>query len=487
MPPPPLPFAPRNNQLPPARVSGLHPDRQPPTNRLQETDDSQAHPMGANDSGAMNDHGHEVEYPFMSDEEIATMSAKSDEAMAEILRISKPFLETGSSIQDPSPMALSPALIEELGLGFLFPQQAGGELQEDWNKDKMPKPAQTMQAGKQRAPTLSEKQRGKRKECDDGNEHFQDVQLDVEKHERRPRKQVKSVHHAMPNPALKMQAGIVVQQRTPMLSGKQGTKRKEYDDGNEYFQDVQIDVEKHERRPKKQVKSVHHATLRNNNEAQYHEKTYIHHPQQHYTPSTNNHAQHHDTTYISQPQQHYTPPTGASEVEYSHGKAFGGPALQVAPSARSPWSASVEDANPYEEQSRTMIGQNFNQITRPLNPQQYTARPLEAEFPTLEPSVGPAYIPTPMPAAQPSEYQLLGFPPSGPAQTSSYGNMQAGQTVWHPSPMPPQMQNWQPLNPQLAATHPRSRANGGQGREPLGMIGNNHGYHPYATSKNGNA
>lgn len=488
MPPPPFPSAPRSRQLPPARVSGLHPDRQPPTYRLQKIDDSQAHTMGVDSSGTATDHEHELEHPFMSDQELAMMSAKSDEAMAEIYRLCEPLLGPPSSIQASPAMALSPALIEELGLGFLF-QQADGELQGNWTENQMPNPAQTMEARnapQKPPPVLSEKQRGKRKECDDGNEHLQDVQLDVEKHERRPRKQVKSVHHATPNPVSTMQAGNVVQQRTPMLPEKQGIKRKEYDGGNEQFQDVQLDVEKHERRPRKQVKSVHHATPQNNNQAQYHETSYIYQPQQHYVPSTDKQVQHHNTPYIYQPQQRYTPSTTDSEVDYTHGKAFGRPALQVVRPVRPPRFASVEDAGPYEEQSRPMTGPNFNQIIRPFNPQQHTASPLGTEFPTLEPSAGPAYTPTPAPTAQISGYQPMGFPPSGPTETPSYGNMQAGQTVWHPSPMPPQMHNWQGLNPQVATTRPRSRANRGQGREPLGTIETNHHYHPYATSKYGN-
>lgn len=361
--------------------------------------------MGVNDSGTMNDHGHELEYPFMSDEDIAIMSAKSDEAMAEIHRICEPLLGPCSTIEDPPPMALSPALIEELGLGFLFPLQADGELQGNWNEDKMPTPAQTMQAGN------------------------------------------------------------VAQRPPPVLSGKQGTKRKEYDiDGNEYFQDVQLDVEKQARRSRKQVKSVHHATLQNNNQAQYH-----------------------DTNYIYHPQQHYTPLTGASGVEYSHGKAFGGPALQVAPPARPPWFASVEDADPYEEQSRTMIGQNFSQINRPFNPKQYTTRPLGAEFPTLQPSVGPAYIPPPAPAAPPSGFQPLGFLLSGPTGTSSQDNMQASQKRRRRAPLSSSVPIEQPQSHQPTATLQRPRVDRGHGREPLGNMGNSHRYHPYANPGRGNA
>lgn len=234
--------------------------------------------MGVNDSGRLNDRGPEPEYPLMSDEEIASMfarseeaMARSEEAMAEISRMCEPFLEPDSSIQGAPPMDLSPALIEELGLGFLFAQRAKGQLPENWSEETTPTPAQTMQVGN------------------------------------------------------------VAQQTPPLLSGKQGTKRKVSDGGDENFQHVQLDVEKHERRARKQVKSVHHANAPNNHR-----------------------APHHDAACDSQQQHHFAPSSEDSQVGNNYGTAFGGPALQVAPPAQPQWIASVEDV---EEQSGFMVGQ----------------------------------------------------------------------------------------------------------------------------------
>lgn len=134
--------------------------------------------------------GMEAEYSFMSDEEMATMSAQSDKALAEIHHLCEPFFDHGFNFQAPPPEDLSAALVNGLGLGFMF---------EDVGGDVWPNPAQTMQARNvaHQTPLMTSGMRGtKRKACDDGSENFQHVQLDVERRERRPIKQVNSVHHA---------------------------------------------------------------------------------------------------------------------------------------------------------------------------------------------------------------------------------------------------------------------------------------------------
>ena len=148
------------------------------------------------------DHVPRLEHQFMSDEEIATMSAQSDEAMAEILWMCEPFLGPVSKFQGPPPMDVSaepPVLIEDLEMCFMLPIQAGGRVRGKGNEDAMPHPAQSMHArdmAQRTMPRLSEKQGTKRKECDGGNENLRHLQLDVERQERRPIKRVKSVHNA---------------------------------------------------------------------------------------------------------------------------------------------------------------------------------------------------------------------------------------------------------------------------------------------------
>ncbi|KAF6241834.1 hypothetical protein HO173_000546 [Letharia columbiana] len=204
MPPPPLPHKPRNGRFSHPQKFGPHPDPPYSTNRQPEFDDTQASFMEVEDfrATATYDHVPRPEHQFMSDEEIATMSAKSDEAMAEILWMCEPFLGPVSKLQGPPPIDVSaepPVLIEELEMSFMLPIQAGGRVRGNWNEDAMPHPAQSMHArdmAQRTTPRLSEKQGIKRKECDGGNENLRHLQLDVERQERRPIKRVKSVHNA---------------------------------------------------------------------------------------------------------------------------------------------------------------------------------------------------------------------------------------------------------------------------------------------------
>lgn len=391
MPPPPLPLQTANGCFPPPETFGFHLIPPRLTNGPPE------------DFSVTTHHVPEPEYPFMSDEEIAIMSAKSDEAMAEIYRLSEPFLDPGSNLQDPPPMELSAELVNEMGLGFLFSKQA----------------------------------------------------------DRRAREE--ATGNAMPNPAQTMPAQNVAQQTTPILPKKQGTKRKEYNDDDENFQEVQLDVEKQERRPKKQVKSIHHANFQNNNGAPYR-----------------------DAAYELQQQQDFAPPFGVSQSGYSHERSFDEPALQ---STRSLRGASVEDFDPHaglgtsEEQSGGMAGQKFQQIIEPSYPQLYPTTSSRKSFHDRQPSLGSPYIPTPTARAQPSDFQALNFSPSGPAQTLSYGNMQSGETLRGPSPMSSTMPNTQIPGPQPTSMRPMPRADSRHSKEPLGQTSNNHRYHPYASSK----
>ena len=170
MPPPPLPLKCRNI-LPRPNVSGPWPASPYSTNGLAEFLDTQADVVGAKNYNTTEHHVPESGYPFMSDEEIATMSANSAEAMTEILQTCEPFLGPCSNLQDPPPMDLSAELIKDLGMGSMFSCQ---------------------NMAQRTTPMLLEKRGTKRKERDDGNH----VQLDVESQGRRPIKRVRSAPDA---------------------------------------------------------------------------------------------------------------------------------------------------------------------------------------------------------------------------------------------------------------------------------------------------
>ena len=112
------------------------------------------------------------------------MSAKSDEAMAEINRLYEPFRDPCASLQDPPLMDLSAELIDALGIGFLFPNRAASKERERRRPIAFPK------QGKKR----KERCRGDEGDEDYGN--FQQVQLDVERQASRPVKRAKSVHNS---------------------------------------------------------------------------------------------------------------------------------------------------------------------------------------------------------------------------------------------------------------------------------------------------
>ena len=125
--------------------------------------------------------------PVMSIEEMATMSEKSDEAMAEINWLYEPFRDPCASLQDPPPMDLSAELIDELGIGFLFPNRAASKERERRRPIAFPKQG------------TKRKERCRGDEGDEGDEdyrNFQQVQLDVERQASRPVKRAKSVHNS---------------------------------------------------------------------------------------------------------------------------------------------------------------------------------------------------------------------------------------------------------------------------------------------------
>lgn len=334
----------------------------------------------------------------MSDEEKANMSARIDKAMLEIGWMCQPFLDPCSDFPDPPPMDLSVALVNELGLGFMFPEQS---------EDTLPNPAQTMQPWN------------------------------------------------------------VAKSGTPMLLHQQGKKRKEYDESNENFQNVQLDVERQARRPIKRVKSVHSLNFQNNDGAFYL-----------------------DAAYNSQQGQRFVPQVGDYQSTYSHGRAFGGPALyggQPPPHALVEEAALCNGGDVFEEHNEGIAEQPFDKIFEPFRPQSYPVTPFRVAFSDRQPSVGLPYIPTPAAGAQTLDIRTWEFLPSGPAETISQDDMQAGQTLRRSSPMSSPMPPTQPPSPQARATRPRSRADRGHIREPLGNVQRNHRYHPYANSKQGSA
>ena len=194
-----LPYDPQDSLPPPRRETSLH--QYPPqlTDWPLGVDNTQIDSLEVEGVRATDHQMPERQYPFMSDEDIATMSAKSDKAMAEIHWMCEPFLGTGSDLQGPPPMDLSSELIEDLGMSFMFPTPGHGKAREEENPHARPSTEQTEEArdSVQRiTPMLPEKQNKKRKELEDEDENFQQVQLDVERKEQRPIKRVKSVHHA---------------------------------------------------------------------------------------------------------------------------------------------------------------------------------------------------------------------------------------------------------------------------------------------------
>ena len=407
VPPPPPPLIATKGQLSRPQVYSPHPDTQHFANEPPDFGNTQADFWEVEDFTATNpflsEPMPESDFPFTSGEEIAGIPTKSDQAMAEIYRICEPFLDPGSDLHGPAPMDLSAELMHEMGLDIMFQTQKGVQARRKGNGNARPDPAQTMPARD------------------------------------------------------------VAQQKTPIIPNKQGTKRKECEDGNGNFQHVQLDVEKQERRPRKQVKSVHHANFQNNNGALYH-----------------------DAAFNTQQQQHFDPQCGYYQSEFPQEQALGGPALQGGK------YASVDDADQYtgggrfEEQTKGMIGQHFNQNIEPSHHYIYPATPFMETFPDRQPSVDSPYQTVPTPRAQSSNSQTLNIQPHGLEEYFSQGSMEPGQTLTRPPPMSSPMPNAQPPGRQIPANRPRSRADREHDREPLGQTNNKYRYHPYANSRKGN-
>ena len=330
-----------------------------------EFDEIEADVVGVEDSTATSHHVPEPEYQFVSDEVISGISRRSKEAMKEIRRIAEPFLGSNPDLQGPPPMELSPELIKTMGL------------------DRLDRMVQKIGGGEMR-------EQGKR-----------------------------------PTPAQTMPAQNVAPQATPTLPINRGVKRKEHDGEDNNFQHVQLDVEKQDSRPKKQVKSVQHANLQNGNVALYHDAAYNAH------------------------QQDFSAPTGGLQPEYRYGPGFGGSALQ---GAQTYWDASnmSNGGGPSEEQDMFFNGDQFNQSGGPSYPQSYPPASLRTNW---------------------SEHQPL----RQPYVASPY--------VSTPTAVP----NAQPVDHQSTTGQRRSRADRGSRREMLEHTSNTPRFHPYANSRRGNA
>lgn len=197
MPPPPRPIKIRNNQSLRHQVSGLQAEPPTSTNRPSQVHFNPADVEDMDENKRKNLYVLKQGIPCLSDEELVTMSAKSDAAMAEIIRMCEPFLDPCADIQEPPPMELSTELIDDLGVGFLFPTHAGGPTRARRNIEAKRSPTRAMQP-RNVAHMAPSKQGTKRKEYPEDNENFQHVQLDAERQECRPVKRVKSVHNANP-------------------------------------------------------------------------------------------------------------------------------------------------------------------------------------------------------------------------------------------------------------------------------------------------
>ena len=196
MPPPPRPSQPRAHRPLQPQISGSHSEPLDSTSQPSEFDGNEASPPEVEDAGATNAYVPEPEYPFLSDEETAAMSAKSDKAMAEIYWLCEPFLGPSTNLQGQPFMDLSAELIDDLGIGFMFPGQASGKVQEKISGNVMPIQGRATQDPNVARPVLKKQGTKRKGSREEDTENFQDVQLDVEKQARRPVKRVKSVHSA---------------------------------------------------------------------------------------------------------------------------------------------------------------------------------------------------------------------------------------------------------------------------------------------------
>lgn len=236
MPPPQLPPKSRNGRSHRSQVYSPHLNTPNVANQSPQSESIQTHIEEVEKISGSNIHTSEPEYTMINEEELATMAARSEEAMTEIQWMCEPFLDPVSNPQDPPRMELSTELIVDLGLGILFPSEAEQTMRGRGAEEVMPIPARTMQArsvAQPGTPLLSEKQRGKRKERDDGDESFEDVHVGAERQDSRPIKRVKSVHSSKSqHKSGKLSAKRIQQQ--PRLAPKLGGFQSGYRSGRKF-------------------------------------------------------------------------------------------------------------------------------------------------------------------------------------------------------------------------------------------------------------
>ena len=158
MPQPTLPYKPRKSQFPDPQTFSSQGPATPPSQSSRPT--------------AFAD---EQMPELPSEEDHAKMSARFDEAMAEMAEIdwlSDPFLGIGVDLSDILSFESSPALGENFELDFIYPARG---------KNTVSNPRQAQQIrneAEHNPPGLLVQQGRKRKEHDEGDEDFQRVQLD---------------------------------------------------------------------------------------------------------------------------------------------------------------------------------------------------------------------------------------------------------------------------------------------------------------------
>ena len=149
------PYDPRNSQFPNPQTFSFQGPATPP-------------PQSTKPTAFVNEETLELQ----SEEDFARMSARLDEAAAEIDWVSDPVLGIGAVLSNILPIDPNLALVEDFKVDFMPPAQ--GE-----NAVSDPSQAQQLQIETEHNPLDFLVQQGKkRKDDDEGNEDFQGVQLD---------------------------------------------------------------------------------------------------------------------------------------------------------------------------------------------------------------------------------------------------------------------------------------------------------------------
>ena len=343
MPPLHSPFDPRNIQFPDPQTSSFQgPDRPSPQSTRPTAFVDEDRP------------GVPKETPeFPSEEDFAKTSARFNEAMAEIDWLSDPFLGSGVDLSDILPLEPIPALVEDFELDFMYPAQG---------ENMVPDPSQAQQLQNE-------------------EEH---------------------------NP--------------PELLLQQEFKRKDDDEGDEDFQQVQLD-ERQVRHPVKRMRVSHGSN-----------------------PPSNQAASNPSVVSSSRQQwQHLAPRTEEYQSPYGQEQSFGGPALdRVQPYSQ----ASVEqaflptDGNPYQERNEIIVEEP------------------RASYYDRQPSIGSPFIPTVAAGVQRPDIDVWQHLRIDPA-TTSHSN-QACQMLEYPATIVPSGYTSQSPIFQSIATRPRSRTDRGE-------------------------